>query len=67
MFVDWSLTKNAQEIGQQFGSYQFPTNPDAKVPEKAEPFKDVKLLKYDLDWSGKNRTELVETWDKSVK
>lgn len=67
MFVDWALTKEAQEIGQQFGSYQFPTNPDANVPEQAKPLMDVKLNKYDLNWSGENRAELVEKWDKMIK
>lgn len=67
MFVDWSLTKEAQEIGQQFGSYQFPTNPDANVPEQAKPLKDVKLNEYDLEWSGEHRAELVEKWDSRIK
>lgn len=67
IFVDWALTKDAQEIGQQFGSYQFPTNPDAKVPEQAKQFADVKLNKYDLKWSGENRAELVEKWDNMIK
>lgn len=67
IFVDWALTKEAQEIGQQFGSYQFPTNPEAKVPEQAAPYSDVKLLKYDLEWSGEHRAELVEKWDNIIK
>lgn len=67
IFVDWALTKEAQEIGQQFGSYQFPTNPDAKVPEQAKQFADVKLNKYDLKWSGENRAALVEKWDNMIK
>ncbi len=67
MFVDWALTKDAQEIGQQFGSYQFPTNPDAKVPEQAKPLADVKLNPYDLEWSGENRAQLVEKWDNMIK
>lgn len=67
MFVDWALTKEAQEIGQQFGSYQFPTSPEAKVPEQAKPLMDVELNEYDLDWSGENRAELVEKWDQMIK
>lgn len=67
MFVDWALTKEAQEIGQQFGSYQFPTNPEANVPEQAKPLMNVKLNEYDLNWSGDNRAELVEKWDKMIK
>lgn len=66
-FVDWALTKEAQEIGQQFGSYQFPTNPEAKIPAQAESIKDVKLNDYDLEWSGENRASLVEKWDKLIK
>ena len=66
-FIDWSLSKDAQEIGQQFGSYQFPTNPNAKVPEQAEAFKDVKLKAYDLEWSGQKRAELVAIWDREMK
>jgi len=62
-----ALTKDAQEIGQQFGSYQFPTNPDAKVPEQAKPLADVKLNPYDLEWSGENRAQLVEKWDNMIK
>ena len=66
-FVDWALTTDAQEIGQQFGSYQFPTNPNAKVPEKAIPLKEAPLLPYDLEWSGANRATLVEKWDQMIK
>lgn len=67
IFVDWALTKEAQEIGQQFGSYQFPTNPDAKIPEQAKQFSDAKLNDYDLKWSGEHRAELVEKWDNMIK
>lgn len=67
IFIDWALTTDAQEIGQQFGSYQFPSNPDAKIPEKAEALRDVPLNEYDLEWSGENRAELVEKWDNMIK
>ncbi|HEY8363535.1 MAG TPA: ABC transporter substrate-binding protein [Tissierellaceae bacterium] len=67
IFVDWALTKEAQEIGQQYGSYQFPTNPDANIPEQAKPLANVKLNPYDLEWSGENRARLVEAWDEMVK
>ena len=67
IFVDWALTKEAQEIGQQYDSYQFPTNPDAKIPEQAKPLANVKLNPYDLEWSGENRARLVEKWDNMIK
>jgi len=66
-FVDWCLTQKAQEIGQQAGSYQFLTNPEAKAPEQASIIKDTKLINYDLAWAGKVRNELVEKWSNAVK
>ncbi|BEU87034.1 ABC transporter substrate-binding protein [Selenomonas sp. TAMA-11512] len=66
-FVDWVLTKKAQELGQQNGSFQFLTNPEAKLPEEAVPFKDAKLIDYDFAWSGENRARLLEAWNAAVK
>lgn len=66
-FIDWTLTKKGQEVGQQAGSYQFLTNPEAQAPKQAAEIKDTKLIKYDLDWAGKNRTSLVEKWNNAVK
>ena len=66
-FIDWCLTKKAQELGQQNGSYQFLTNPEANPPKEALPFKSAKLIKYDFTWSGANRARLLEAWNKAVK
>ena len=66
-FIDWCLTKKAQEIGQNNNSYQFLTNPEANPPKEALAFKDAKLLKYDFQWSGDNRARLLEAWNKAVK
>ena len=67
IFVDWCLTKQAQELGQNNGSYQFLTNPEATPPAEALPFKNTKLINYDLTWSGDNRQRLVEAWNKAIK
>ena len=67
MFIDWCLTKEAQEIGQKNGSYQFLTNPEATPPAEALPYKDTKLIDYDFVKSGENRQRLVEEWNKTVK
>ncbi|KYZ75331.1 iron ABC transporter substrate-binding protein [Anaerosporomusa subterranea] len=67
IFVDWCLTKKAQELGQNNGSYQFLTNPEANPPAEALPFKGAKLINYDLKWSGDNRQRLVESWNKAIK
>ena len=67
IFVDWCLTKQAQELGQKNGSYQFLTNPEANPPAEALPYKDTKLIDYDFVKSGQNRQRLVEDWNKAVK
>ncbi|EAX48374.1 extracellular solute-binding protein, family 1 [Thermosinus carboxydivorans Nor1] len=66
-FVDWCLTKEAQEIGQKAGSYQFLTNPEAIAPSQAAAIKDTKLINYDLNWAGANRSKLVEKWNNAIK
>ncbi|SDF66315.1 ABC transporter substrate-binding protein [Sporolituus thermophilus] len=66
-FIDWCLTKEAQEIGQKAGSYQFLTNPEAIAPSQAAAIKDTKLINYDLNWAGANRSKLVEKWNNAIK
>ncbi len=66
-FVDWALSKKGQELGQQVGSYQFLTNPEAQAPKQAEELKDTKLIKYNLEWAGKNKSDLVEKWNNAIK
>ena len=66
IFVDWCLTKQAQELGQKNGSYQFLTNPEAVAPKQADEIKDTKLINYDLKWAGSNRAKLVEKWNAAV-
>lgn len=51
-WIDWALTKDAQEIGATAKAYQAPTNPTAKVPRPE--FLQVKLINYDLAWAGEN-------------
>lgn len=66
-FVDWCLTKKAQEIGQTVGSYQFLTNPQAKPPKQVEELKDAKLIDYKLEWAGSHKNELIEKWNNAIK
>lgn len=66
-FVDWALSKKGEEIGQQTGSYQFLPNPEAQTPKQAAEIKDTVLIKYDLDWAGKHKSELVEKWSNIIK
>lgn len=64
VFIDWCLKKEAQELGQKFGSFQFLTNPNAIPPKEAEQLKSTKLINYDMKFAGENRSKLVEEWHK---
>nr|PZN73070.1 MAG: iron ABC transporter substrate-binding protein [Bacillota bacterium] len=66
IFIDWALTKEAQELGQKYGSYQSLTNVEAQNPPEAFSLDQVKIIDYDLQWAGSNRTRLVEKWAKAV-
>ncbi|MFO7274683.1 MAG: iron ABC transporter substrate-binding protein, partial [Bacillota bacterium] len=56
----------AQELGQKYGSYQSLTNVEAQNPPEAFSLDQVKIIDYDLQWAGSNRTRLVEKWAKAV-
>ncbi|WP_067138915.1 ABC transporter substrate-binding protein [Oceanivirga salmonicida] len=65
-FIDWVLTKEVQEKGQTVGSFQFLTNENAVNPKEADPIKDTKLIKYDFEWAGMNRKQLVERFTRET-
>ncbi|GAA0180011.1 ABC transporter substrate-binding protein [Clostridium sediminicola] len=67
MFVDWCLTKEAQELGKTVGSFQFLTNPEAIPPEEAIKLKDTKLIDYDFEWAGDNRNKFLEKFMELTK
>lgn len=67
-FIDWALSKKAQEIGQSVGSYQFPALPEAKTPVAAEAIRQTtRLIIYDFSWAGKNRRQLIDKWNVLIK
>ncbi|MFN8452314.1 MAG: ABC transporter substrate-binding protein [Anaerolineae bacterium] len=66
MWYDWALTAAAQEIGQTVNSLQLPTNPDAKVSDLSVNLADVKLITYNFQAAGANRTALVERFDSEI-
>lgn len=57
-WMDWALTKDAQEIGATVKAYQAPTNPQARVPKPE--FLQVKLIDYDFLWAGENESTIRE-------
>jgi iron(III) transport system substrate-binding protein len=66
LWIDWSLTAKAQEIGATVGSYQLPTNPEAKISERSVKLSDVKLVEYDFDAAGKARSALTKRFEDEV-
>ncbi|BDU51635.1 ABC transporter substrate-binding protein [Haliovirga abyssi] len=66
-FVDWALSKQAQEIGQTVGSYQFLTNKNATPPKEALQLKRAKLIDYDIQWAGANRKRLIDKFSRETR
>jgi iron(III) transport system substrate-binding protein len=67
MWIDWSLTKEAQEIGPaEAASFQLPTNPDAEVSEQSVNLDEVELVEYDFDAAGTARAELTQRFEDEV-
>ncbi|AVQ29297.1 MULTISPECIES: ABC transporter substrate-binding protein [Fusobacterium] len=66
-FVDWALSKKAQELGQTVGSYQFLTNQTANAPEDVKEIAGTKLIDYNFDWAGKNRKDLLDKFSTATK
>jgi iron(III) transport system substrate-binding protein len=65
-YLDWSLSKQAQEIGPTVGSYQVPTNPEATVSDKSARLDQLKLVDYDITAAGAAKSDLVKQFDAEV-
>lgn len=65
-YVDWALTKQAQEIGPTVGSYQLPTNPDAAIDPRMVDLDSVKLVDYDFAAASAAKAELTARFDAEV-
>lgn len=66
LFIDWALTKQAQELGKQVGNYQLLTNREAISPEEAFPLKNITVVPYNPNWAGQNRERLLGRWTDEV-
>ncbi len=65
-FIDWVLSAKTQEGLGTVGSYQIPTNINAKVPDVAIPLSDVNTVDYDFVWVADNGVRLQDRWTKEV-
>lgn len=69
-FVDWSLSKEAQElVGAGLKIYSIPSNKAAPVAADAPKLSEMKLIAYDTAKYGSSaeRTRLLKKWDAEVK
>ena len=66
MWIDWSLTAQAQEIGATTASFQLPTNPDAAVSERSVNLEEVNLVDYDFQAAGEARADLTARFEDEV-
>lgn len=70
LFVDWVLSKEAQELSWQKGkSYQILTNTSAETSPLSLKLDDLKLISYDMDKYGATdmRKALISKWVTDVK
>jgi len=66
-FIDWTFSRDMQDLLDKNQVYMLPTLPGASVePSVQSLMKEAKLLGVDLDWVGKNRKRLVERWVNEV-
>jgi len=66
-FIDWTFTKDMQDLLDKNEVYMLPTLPEGSVnPTVQALMKEAKLLAVDLDWVGKNRKRLVDLWVNEV-
>jgi iron(III) transport system substrate-binding protein len=65
-WVDYVLAAKTQELAATVKSFQIPTNPEAKVPEKAVKLAEVKLVEYDFTRSAKEKKGITERFDSEI-
>jgi iron(III) transport system substrate-binding protein len=66
-FIDWTFSKDMQDLLDKNEVYMLPTLPDGSInPAVQALMKEAKLLPVDLDWVGKNRKRLVDRWVNEV-
>lgn len=65
-FIDWTLTPDHQNIGPTVGSFQIPTNPDAKITDDMVKLDEIKLVEYDSVAAGEKKKALTAKFDAEV-
>ncbi len=65
-FINWMLSKRAQNLWAKTGFFHFPTAIGATPPKGWPPLEKIHLINYDAKWTGENRDKIVNTWTKEI-
>ncbi|MDT8858943.1 ABC transporter substrate-binding protein [Alkalihalobacillus sp. MEB130] len=66
-FIEWSVSKEAQDLYDKGGHYRLPINPEAIVPEGATPLTELDVIEYDAVWAGESREELINKFENEIR
>ena len=71
MFIEFALTPEAQNLGQQFGSYQFLVIEGAQQPQVAIDMgldlERVTFIDYDPDRAARDTERLIQLWHTTIQ
>jgi iron(III) transport system substrate-binding protein len=65
-FIDWSMSKEAQELYEVSKSFRLPVNKNATPPKGAIKLESIKVIDYKFEWAGDNRKKLVEAFTQKI-
>lgn len=65
-FIDWCLSKSAQDVYSKNNSYRLPVNTLSAAPPEAVSISELKVIDYDFIWAGDNRTRLIEKFTEVI-
>jgi iron(III) transport system substrate-binding protein len=66
-FIDWAISKSAQDLYSQTDSFRLPVHEEAAFPEGAVKLSELDVIDYDAVWAGENRNRLLERYNSEVR
>lgn len=65
-FVDWMLTKEAQQLHTDL-SFRISTHPDVVMLPGTIPLADIKLIDFDFEWAAAEYGRITRHWRREVE
>ena len=66
IFIDWLTSSRGEECYIEAKSCRLPANSTARAADGLPSLDEVKLITYDLEWAGENRTRLISYFDTHI-